>query len=207
MIRFSTLLLPPALVLMLAFDIGSDTMHATIGKPATLKVPQVHARGLSHKNRRIKVNIPISYKKCPAGDESPPTASAEFEAEVLQLVNKERRAQGLSPLSMDMDLTRSARYHANDMAIEDYFSHPSQDRENGRLIPACETFRRIGAFSNSPSGENIAAGQQTPASVMDSWMKSPGHRQNILSGARTLGVGVARGKSRFGIYWVQNFGR
>ena len=207
MIIRTQLLIVAALFLGLVFGLLSDAPRTTIGEPVSLKATTVHARGHSQKNRRIKVDFPISYKKCPAGDESPPTAGAALEAEVLRLVNQERGRRGLPALLMDADLTRSARYHANDMALEDYFSHASQDRENGRLVPACETFRRIGAFSRSASGENIAAGQQTVASVMESWMKSPGHRQNILSAARTLGVGVARGKSRFGIYWVQNFGR
>jgi uncharacterized protein YkwD len=57
-------------------------------------------------------------------------------------------------------------------------------------------------------GENIAAGQRTPAAVMDAWMKSPGHRANILNcGFRVIGMGVATVTgSPFGIYWTQNFG-
>ena len=54
-------------------------------------------------------------------------------------------------------------------------------------------------------GENIAAGQQTPADVMAAWIASTGHRMNLENPAfRSIGVGVAIG-GPFGIYWVQDF--
>jgi uncharacterized protein YkwD len=59
-------------------------------------------------------------------------------------------------------------------------------------------------------GENIALGQLTVDEVMDSWMKSPEHRENILDrDYRDLGVGLALGESRAGFrtLWVQTFGR
>ena len=56
-------------------------------------------------------------------------------------------------------------------------------------------------------GENIAAGQETPESVMAGWMTSPGHRANILNPAfKEIGVGFTRSNGQFGIYWVQVFG-
>lgn len=54
-------------------------------------------------------------------------------------------------------------------------------------------------------GENIAAGQQTPAEVMNAWMNSQGHRENIMNSSfGQIGVGVVKGGS-YGIYWVQMF--
>lgn len=51
-------------------------------------------------------------------------------------------------------------------------------------------------------GENIAKGQMTPAQVVDDWMRSENHRNNILSGAfDEIGIGI------FGNLWVQNFGK
>lgn len=55
------------------------------------------------------------------------------------------------------------------------------------------------------AGENIAAGQQTPQDVMNSWMNSPGHRSNILNpNYTTIGVGFAKGGA-YGTYWTQQF--
>lgn len=62
----------------------------------------------------------------------------------------------------------------------------------------------------SACAENIAAGQQTPQKVVDSWMNSPGHRANILSDKyEYLGVGFYYDKDGLGgglqYYWTQNF--
>jgi uncharacterized protein YkwD len=57
----------------------------------------------------------------------------------------------------------------------------------------------------STLGENIARGQSDAASVMESWMNSPGHRANILNCSFTeLGVGVHFGDG--GPWWTQDFG-
>ena len=56
-------------------------------------------------------------------------------------------------------------------------------------------------------GENIAAGDPTPESVVGGWMSSPGHRANMLKPEyQEIGVGVLKGDGRYRIYWVQVFG-
>lgn len=56
------------------------------------------------------------------------------------------------------------------------------------------------------AGENIAAGQTTPAQVVDAWMNSPGHRANILERAyKYIGVGYVNSGSGYRHYWVQMF--
>ena len=90
--------------------------------------------------------------------------------------------------------------HSADMAANDYFTHDSQD---GRTF--ADRIRATG-YSKGTIGENIAAGQQTPDAVMQSWMDSAGHRANILNCAFTdMGVGIGRGGS-YGTYWTQDFG-
>jgi uncharacterized protein YkwD len=60
-------------------------------------------------------------------------------------------------------------------------------------------------LSYSAAGENIAAGQQTAAAVVQAWMNSQGHRENILNSSYTqIGVGYASGGS-MGHYWTQMF--
>jgi uncharacterized protein YkwD len=124
------------------------------------------------------------------------------EAEVLRLVNVERAAAGCSALGSNSILLAVAREHSRDMGEHGYFAHNSQD---GR-----SPFDRMRAagYSGGLMGENIAAGQPTPAAVMDSWMHSEGHRANILNcGYHSIGIGVATVQgSPFGIYWTQDFG-
>ena len=121
-------------------------------------------------------------------------------AEVVRLVNLARAAAGCGALRVDGRLTTAARLHSEDMARRDYFSHTSLD---GR-----SPWDRIEAQGyQAGSGENIAAGYSTPAAVMDAWMKSTGHRANILScSSRAIGVGLGHGGS-YGTYWTQDFGR
>jgi uncharacterized protein YkwD len=56
---------------------------------------------------------------------------ADFESEVLDLVNVERAAEGLTPLSYDARLAAAARSHSEDMGLQNYFSHTSLD---GRTV-------------------------------------------------------------------------
>ena len=57
---------------------------------------------------------------------------ADFESDVIDLVNQERETRGLHPLSYDHYLAVAARGHSDDMGIQDYFSHTSLD---GRTVP------------------------------------------------------------------------
>jgi uncharacterized protein YkwD len=119
---------------------------------------------------------------------------------VIRLTNVQRLAAGCPALTANATLTRVAQAHSQDMADHNYFAHESQD---GR-----SPFDRMTAagYTYSTAAENIAAGQRTPAAVMDAWMNSAGHRQNILNCRLTqIGVGVATGGS-YGIYWTQDFG-
>ena len=107
------------------------------------------------------------------------------------------------PLTMSAALRTAARGHSEDMAANSYFSHVGLD---GRTVDY--RIREAGYAGPSLWGENIAAGQPTPASVIDSWMGSPGHCRNIMSSRFTaLGVGYAyRAGSPYGHYWTQAFG-
>lgn len=140
-----------------------------------------------------------------ADTRTPPPASGKHgaskqEREVLRLVNVERVEAGCDPVSWNDDLSAAAAGHSADMAANDYFSHTSLD---GRSF--ADRIRATG-YDGGTIGENIAAGQDTPAEVMEAWMNSEGHRANILNCAyRHLGVGLETGGS-MGTYWTQDFG-
>ncbi len=134
--------------------------------------------------------------------------NSAFEQQVVELVNQERSARGLPPLKRIEALDQAARYHGTDLAVDNYFKHDSYDLVGGQLVKVCDWFTRVGGFYSGWSwlGENIAAGYSTPADVVNGWMNSEGHRNNILStNAREIGVGYYRGGS-YGHYWVQDFG-
>jgi|GEM_PF-2434204 len=118
-------------------------------------------------------------------------------SEVVSLVNVQRAAAGLSPVTEDATLDALATTRAQECMTS--FSHT---RPNGS---SCFTILSENGVSYTACGENIAAGQQSAAAVMDAWMNSAGHKANILSSSfGKIGVGVVTGGS-YGTYWVQLF--
>jgi hypothetical protein len=135
--------------------------------------------------------------------------SAEFEQQVVELVNQERQGLGLAPLKMTDLLNSSARYHSADMVLDGYFEHDSYDQIAGSLSWVCPWYQRITSYYSgwTTLGENIALGQTTPTEVVEDWMDSPSHRENILNAAYAeIGVGYYLGGMQVP-YWVQDFGR
>ncbi|WP_330671542.1 SafA/ExsA family spore coat assembly protein [Anaeromicrobium sp.] len=122
-----------------------------------------------------------------------------LENEVIRLVNVERSKNGLPALKANWQLSRCARYKSQDMINKNYFSHESPTY--GSPFKMMESF----GLRFSSAGENIAKGQRTPKAVMNAWMNSPGHRNNILSRTYTeIGVGLAKDKNGVS-YWTQMF--
>lgn len=109
-----------------------------------------------------------------------------------------------SPLALADELSFAARFHADDMAANDHFSHSSSD--------GTDFGTRVSRFYGGMGiGENIALGAPTPRSAVLGWLCSAGHRENIMSDWVELGTGYATGPVRdFGgrdaPYYVQNFG-
>jgi uncharacterized protein YkwD len=85
------------------------------------------------------------------------------------------------------------------MVDKGYFSHTSPTY--GSPFKMMESF----GIRFSAAGENIAMGMRTPAEVMNAWMNSPGHRNNILNNSfNEIGVGLAK-DSKGRQYWTQMF--
>jgi uncharacterized protein YkwD len=146
-----------------------------------------------------------AYSGC--GGVTAPVMNADYEQQVVELVNAQRLANGGLPPYKRVDLLdNAARYHAADLGQDDYFYHNSYDRVSGSLVQVCTWNTRVDKYYTGVSGENIAAGYPDPASVMTGWMDSAGHKANILSGAWEIGVGYYSGSGSYGHYWVQDFG-
>ena len=97
-------------------------------------------------------------------------------------------------MQFDSSLNKVAQAKAADMAQNNYFDHNSPTY--GSPFDMMKQF----GVSYRTAGENIAMGQRSPQEVMEQWMNSQGHRQNILNGSFTkIGVGYVNG------YWVQEF--
>jgi len=124
---------------------------------------------------------------------------ADFQNQVVRLVNQERASRGLSALSIDTALTKTATLKSQDMAKLGYFDHTSPTY--GSPFDMMKQF----GISYRTAGENIAMGQTSPQQVMTAWMNSEGHRANILNSSYTkIGVGIAQ-NSKGQYYWTQQF--
>jgi uncharacterized protein YkwD len=117
-------------------------------------------------------------------------------ADVIARTNAIRQEAGCSPVKADERLRSVAQEHASDMARHRYLEHEARDGTSADE-------RITSAGHRNVTGENIAHGYDSAAEVMDVWMRSAGHRENIEDCAFThIGVGYAPN----GSYWVQDFG-
>ncbi|MEW2625226.1 sigma-70 family RNA polymerase sigma factor [Streptomyces sp. NPDC048106] len=183
-----------------------STPSAVPAPPSPTPSPSKSAKPEQSRKAAAKSPSP-TRKSTPTPRPATPTAPARTTAppagdtvsQVVALVNKERASAGCSPLTEDPRLQRAAQAHSDDMAARHFFDHVDPDgADPGKRITAA-------GYQWSTYGENIALGQQTPASVMDAWMNSPGHRANILNCSfKNIGVGVHKGTG--GPWWTQDFG-
>jgi uncharacterized protein YkwD len=131
---------------------------------------------------------------CPAANATPANASKrEIVRATLCALNRERAHHGLGGLKLNKRLSRAARGHARDMARRNYFSHDTLG--GGSFV---DRIRATGYLQGARSwvvGENLGWGSRgfsRPRVIMRMWMKSPGHRANILNASfREIGIGVA----------------
>jgi uncharacterized protein YkwD len=105
-----------------------------------------------------------------------------IEKAIVAATNAERARFGLPPLEVDEELMESARAHCIWMTQNETLRH-----------------------TRNPVAENIAMGQQSTEEAVGAWMRSPGHRANMLNGGfRRIGV-AAYSTSRDVVFWCQQF--
>lgn len=139
------------------------------------------------------LNVPSS-RTSTGTSTSGSAAQSSYADQVVTLVNQQRAKAGLKPLAVDKSLAVMALDKAKDMYNNHYFDHTSP------TYGSPFTMMKSYGISFTYAGENIAMGQKTPQEVMNAWMNSPGHKQNILSPNYTkIGVGYYNSE------WVQEF--
>lgn len=174
---------------------GTPTASSQSSAPTTSSTTATPSSSSSSSAAPTTTTAPPEAPKPPVKPTQEP-GSKTVEQAVLDLVNDERAAKGCKALVIDDRITTAAQGHSADMAKLGYFSHESKDRRTFDM-------RMRDAGYPKPGGENIAMGYDTPAAVMDGWMKSQGHRDNILNCSFTaMGVGF----DEHGNYWTQDFG-
>jgi uncharacterized protein YkwD len=136
------------------------------------------------------VDLNFTYNKA--------VARPSLEAQMLEMVNEERRKAGLKPVTADPEMTRVARAHSQDMFVRGYFAHVNPDGK--------DPFDRMRDFNVRfmTAGENLALAQ-TVGIAHNNLMNSPGHRANILNpDFGRLGIGIMDG-GFYGLMISQEF--
>ena len=125
------------------------------------------------------------------------------EARIFDLINAERRHQGLPALVYNAQLDRMAKIQAENMA---YFQKMAHIIPESQLPTLGDRARYVG-YPFGRLAENVALGYPNAETAVQGWMNSSGHRRNILDGrVEETGIGIAR-SSAGGLYYCQVFGR
>jgi uncharacterized protein YkwD len=131
----------------------------------------------------------------PAHAASPCSARVSTATTTLCLINAQRGAHGVRPLRVDARLYRAAIRHSRDMVAKRYFAHES--RSGARFSSRIARTGWMSGRGRWSVGENLAWGsgaQADPRSIVASWMRSAGHRHNLLNPRfRVIGIGVVSG--------------
>jgi uncharacterized protein YkwD len=154
-----------------------------------------------------------SAATCDHADVRPGGVSATALANsTVCLLNQQRARRGLHKLRQNARLSKAARSHTMDMVRRRYFSHTSK---SGTDI--VDRLTRTGYMRGARRwtvGENLAWGsgtRSTPREIVAAWMRSPGHRSNILQRRfREIGIGVVfkspRGSRQAAATYTTTFG-
>ncbi|MEX2476721.1 CAP domain-containing protein [Marinobacter sp.] len=136
----------------------------------------------------------------------------QYQAAMLEQVNAARASArscgsesfaAAEPLTYNCPIEGAAQSHSNDMATHNFFDHIGSD---GLRVGARVTAT---AYEWSVVGENIAAGYDEVSTVMDAWLDSPGHCENIMD-PRFSEFAVARVDATgadYANYWTQVFAK
>jgi uncharacterized protein YkwD len=160
-------------------------------------VPGASAHTVRHHAKRAHAAQGCANADTPAVGAS----TSAIQAAVVCLINVQRISRHLPALTENSRLDRSAQGWTNTMIRSGAFWHGANFATRITAV----------GFDWSQAGENIATGFTTPRSVVNAWMGSTGHCQNILDPSFSdVGTGVGRnpaGKaSSGGAAWTQDFG-
>ena len=124
-----------------------------------------------------------------------------YEWALLREVNEWRTYNGVPKLRMSRDLSAAAHHHAYYMSITDDVDHTLDGYTWSENIYG---FRYPDAFL----GEDVAAGRQSAAGIVQLWIRSPEHNAVMLDPKyiRMGGGRVYNPNGYYKYYWVADFG-
>lgn len=147
----------------------------------------------------------------------PPAGSINFidalERKILDECNKERAKRNVPPVAWEDQLAGTARFHSGDMGTKQFFSHINPDNVGPffRLAKLHRRYIGTGGENILKMTKNIDNTELLAQKIVNTWMNSTGHRQNILDENYTsLGVGCVEAQDKNNVpylYVTQLFGK
>lgn len=203
---------------LLLINYGSISLFSD--NAATITNSLQHINAPSHTSTNANTQVPLTTVQNPqiiptlapvivkniqdSVSPPPPTIDQQtLERRVHELINQQRRANGLSSLSFDSSLASIARKHSADMAQNNYFSHynlQGLDPTGRGARDGYSCYKNYGSYYTTGIAENImqnnlydwSTQEEIAQSTVSGWMGSSGHRKNILTSTYDReGIGVA----------------
>ena len=132
-------------------------------------------------------------------------AADGLELKVLAELNDIRRSRGLAPLKLSKPLSAAADSHSRAMGTYGFFAHDSRDGSS--FWKRVQRFYAPRGYRTWSVGENLlwSSGSLTAPAALSLWMKSPGHRKNILTPDwREIGISAVSVRSAPGVFGGRN---
>lgn len=138
----------------------------------------------------------ISFSSC--GQSYQQTSEEEtMQQSVLDYVNQYRKTKGLAPLQMQLVITAESYKHSKNIATgKTSFGHDGFEQRATRVMKQISQSNAI--------AENVAYGKFSAQEVVNRWIQSKGHRENIEGKYTLTGVGIYRRNDGY-IYFTQIF--
>jgi uncharacterized protein YkwD len=128
-------------------------------------------------------------------------AADALESKVLAELNAVRREHGLAPVKLSKPLSAAADAHSRAMGTYGFFTHDSRD--GSEFWKRVQRYYVPRGYRTWSVGENLlwSSGTLTAPVALNLWMKSPGHRKNILTpGWREIGISAVAVRSAPGVF-------
>jgi uncharacterized protein YkwD len=122
---------------------------------------------------------------------APSVSLADAETFLLNAINEQRAAAGMSPVALDGATVELARDRSRDMAARNYFSHSTPE---GEKFLGMMTQRGIGyKYAGEILARNNYPDVQAPGTAMTTYLNSAPHKAILMDGRYNLvGLGYAR---------------
>lgn len=186
-------LLIAAAISLTSLPLGSSLTRAALSPIPTL-MPDSHVK-------------PSTWTIQPNTPQLMAQTTRSYSHQLLTLINAQRQKVGAPPLKLNLKLTQAALGHSQDMAINNFDpnnSHTGSDGSDPKTRIIATGYNCCRYFA-----ENIAAGAErsTPRAVVQAWLESPAHKENMLNPNYTeVGFGYAYNSQSIYInHWTADF--